>query len=313
MVLRRVWCRFGPSRAPPVKMASRQPRRASRICGDSSFIRAAASSIANGSPSRRTQISATALALVVVNWNSGLTACARWRKSATDGECASAAWSGRCARSGNSSVCSARTCNTSRLVTSTLSCGQDVSRSATCDAAPTTCSKLSSSSSTCCCCNTSAMRAERGCPTSSRMPSAWAMVGMTSKGSLMGASDIKKTPLTNTSRSSEATCRPRRVLPVPPGPVKVTRRTSSRRRSCPMVATSVSRPMSGVGCTGRVSRRRSRVLSGGKSAGRPAITTWERAIGRSTSLRWYSPRSRRLTPAGKSCSTRSRVVRERST
>ena len=77
MVLRRVCCRAGTSLAPPVNMASRRLRRASKACGDSSFIRAAASSIANGSPSRRTQVSATALALEVVNWNSGSTACAR--------------------------------------------------------------------------------------------------------------------------------------------------------------------------------------------------------------------------------------------
>jgi transcriptional regulator with XRE-family HTH domain len=68
---------------------------ATNACGGSRRMRVAASSIANGKPSRRTQISATARAFSEVTWKSGLTAWARWTKSATASLCASAARSGR--------------------------------------------------------------------------------------------------------------------------------------------------------------------------------------------------------------------------
>ena len=52
-------------------------------------MRAAASSIASGSPSSRTQISATAGAFSLVTSNDGFTALARSMKSATDSYCES--------------------------------------------------------------------------------------------------------------------------------------------------------------------------------------------------------------------------------
>ena len=48
-----------------------------------SLTRAAANSIASGSPSRRAQISTMAWALALVSWKSDLTACALCTKSAT--------------------------------------------------------------------------------------------------------------------------------------------------------------------------------------------------------------------------------------
>src|SRR5438876_6670949 len=42
----------------------------------------------------------------------------------------------------------------------------------------------------------------------------------------------KKTPSAKRSPNSAATCKPKRVLPAPPGPVRVSRRTSSRHSSC---------------------------------------------------------------------------------
>src|SRR6266571_233534 len=152
MVARSVRWRSGRSRAPPVNIWNRRSNLASNACGDRSLMRAAASSRARGNPSRRTQISATAGALVFVTWKSGLTACARSIKSATDSYCESATRSGRRLVSGSASAGtgnsrSARTCSPSRLVTRTFSRGQTASRSATCMAALTTCSKLSSSSS----------------------------------------------------------------------------------------------------------------------------------------------------------------------
>ena len=53
------------------------------------------------------------------------------------------------------------------------------------------------------------------------------MVDGTSTGSVIGASSTRKTPCSKSPTRSAATWRLRRVLPVPPGPVSVTRRTSS--------------------------------------------------------------------------------------
>ncbi len=149
MVLRRVRWRAGASRILLVKSGRRCPNRVSSTFGGKSFMRAAASSIASGKPSRRAQISATAGALVFVTWKSGWTACARSMKIATASYCDSVARFGRCLGSGSASAgtgnsCSARTCSASRLVTSTLSLGQAPSKSAICVAALATCSKLSS-------------------------------------------------------------------------------------------------------------------------------------------------------------------------
>ena len=66
MAARSVRCRAGRSRAPPVSTPSRRPSRSSSARGGSSLIRAAASSIASGSPSSRWQISATAGAFSLV-------------------------------------------------------------------------------------------------------------------------------------------------------------------------------------------------------------------------------------------------------
>ena len=79
-------CRAGRSWAPPVRRSSRFSSRPRIACGESSFTRAAASSIASGSPSSRRQIPATAAAFSSVSSKSGLTARARSRKNSTAGE-----------------------------------------------------------------------------------------------------------------------------------------------------------------------------------------------------------------------------------
>ena len=66
MASRIVRCRAGASRGPPVSRVRRPLSRASSASGDSILVRAAASSIASGSPSSRRQISATAAALASV-------------------------------------------------------------------------------------------------------------------------------------------------------------------------------------------------------------------------------------------------------
>ena len=67
-------------------------------------MRAAANSIASGSPSRRVQISAMARTLATDSWKPGTVAWARSRKSATASDWESAARSGSCPGSGNPRV-----------------------------------------------------------------------------------------------------------------------------------------------------------------------------------------------------------------
>ena len=69
-----VWCRSGRSCVSARNRSKRCSRRARIASGEKSLTRAAASSIASGRPSRRTQISATAAALPSDRLNSGMTA-----------------------------------------------------------------------------------------------------------------------------------------------------------------------------------------------------------------------------------------------
>src|SRR5215210_7891937 len=89
MVFLRVLCLSGRSRAPPVRSFRRLPSLFSNALGGSILTIAAASSMAKGSPSSLTQISATAGALSLVIVKSGLTAFARSTKSLTASYCVS--------------------------------------------------------------------------------------------------------------------------------------------------------------------------------------------------------------------------------
>ena len=75
-----VCCRRRAVRPPPVRSRKRSPRRAASCSGVSTRTRAAASSMARGMPSRRRQTSATAGAFAFVISNSGCTVRARSRK-----------------------------------------------------------------------------------------------------------------------------------------------------------------------------------------------------------------------------------------
>ena len=71
------------------------------------------------------------------------------------------------------------------------------------------------------------------------------MVETTRPESRTAASGTKTTPSAKSPPSSAATARARRVLPTPPGPVRVTSRMPSRRSSVATAVRSVSRPISG--------------------------------------------------------------------
>jgi hypothetical protein len=76
---------------------------------------------------------------------------------------------------------------------------------------------------------------------------------------------MKNTPWSNRSISLAATRSARRVLPVPPGPVRVSRRTVSLSMRARISRNSVSRPMNVEVWVGRLLGRRSGVANGGKS------------------------------------------------
>ena len=99
----------------------------------------------------------------------------------------------------------------------------------------------------------------------------------------------KAVPSANSSANSAATWIASRVLPTPPGPVRVSRRTSGRRSNSRMAASSRSRPTSGVrgsgGGVGACSRRTigargtsrcsERSNGGGDDIGRPDLAADE--------------------------------------
>ena len=160
--------------------------------------------------------------------------------------------------------------------------------------AATICSKLSSTSSVLRPRRCSTSRSSGGSfPTST--PSATVIADGTRFGSATASSAMKKTPSGNVSSSSAASCSARRVLPVPPGPVRVRRRVLARRRRAPSIS---SRPTNVVGWTGRLFGLPSRVRKLGKDAGRPGTTAWNRRSGRVRSFSRCSPRSRSSTPSG---------------
>src|SRR5258708_35344868 len=83
------------------------------------------------------------------------------------------------------------------------------------------------------------------------MSNAWASAARTGAGSLTAASPTKQTPSARCSRICCAAWMARRVLPTPPVPTRVSRRTSGRCKRVQIAAASCSRRMSGVNCTGR--------------------------------------------------------------
>ena len=78
------------------------------------------------------------------------------------------------------------------------------------------------------------------------------------------------------SRASAAACRARRVLPVPPGPVRVSSRWAAS--SAATSASSRSRPTKLVSCRGRLCGSASSERRGGKSPGTPGRQQLEHAL-----------------------------------
>ncbi len=199
MASRIVCRRAGTSRGPPVKSSSRCSSPASSAVGGSIRLRAAASSMASGSPSSRWQICATAAASSSVSVKSSRAARARATNRRTAGVSISTEREGSRARSGSASdgttrLCSPLRCSTARLVVSIASCGQMASNSVTSGAASSTCSKLSKISRERLSRRNARSPTVRGRSPVSRTPSAPAIVAPTRAGSWTGARGTNQTP-----------------------------------------------------------------------------------------------------------------------
>ena len=127
---------------------------------------------------------------------------------------------------------------------------QAASSGAISPAASTTCSKLSSISSSARSPTASCTASLSGWSARSGTFSAWAMAGSTSAGSRSGASATNTTPSPKSDFNASATARATRVLPTPPGPVRVSKGTPGSRSSPQISARTSSRPISGVRVTG---------------------------------------------------------------
>ena len=158
---------------------------------------------------------------------------------------------------------------------------------------------------------TNSLRASSGCFSPlSATPRAWVKVEATSPGSVKVASATKNTPSSNSSTSSAADCSATRVFPVPPVPVRVSKRTSARLSRSETSDTSRSRPTSGVGWVGRLFRRASRVSSGGKEEGRSGAMSSKTCSGPKRSFKRLSPKSLSSAPSGNWSRTNSWVESE---
>jgi hypothetical protein len=168
-------------------------------------------------------------------------------------------------------------------------------RSASSAQAATRCSQLSSTSSRCMGPSRSArtwLCARPGC---SVIPRATATVCGTSCGSARAASSTSQAPSAYSGKTASATCKARRVLPTPPGPVSVSRGLQpSRRRSS---AKSRSRPMKLVSWYGRLWPGRCGAggsVGVGSAVGAPARRLAPSSIARSGSGRSSASPNRRI-------------------
>ena len=133
MASRIVRCRSGRSRPPPVNTGSRCSNLASSADGGSTFTRAAASSMARGSPSRRRQMAET-VERCLPSARSGVARHARAPQRAPRRDCVSvSSIAGRRSivgrgRGMSRNSCSPRTRNGSRLVARIVSPGHPPNR-----------------------------------------------------------------------------------------------------------------------------------------------------------------------------------------
>lgn len=219
----------------------------SRICsGVNMRSRSAASSSASGIPSSRRQISASTSRFAGVTVNPGLAALARSMNSCRASPSSPAAGT---VSGGTGITCSPGMPSTSRLVASTRTSGVvAIIRPTSAAHASIRCSQLSMISSSRLSARNSVSRGS-GAVDSSRRFSASATLRVTRSGSWMSASSISQTPSGNARDTSWPICRDNRVLPIPPGPSRVSTRVVGSSRLA--VASSSRRPTKLVTSSGR--------------------------------------------------------------
>ena len=198
-----------------------------------------------------------------------------------------------------------------RLVASTRRSDADDNSASTAAAQSAICSRLSRTNSSSRSRIQSASTVPTGRPASSGTASVEATAEATSPPSLIVASGTKKAPSRKPSARRDAARSARRVLPAPPGPVRVISLRSARSSARP--SSSTSRPTKVVASGGRCARRTSSARSGGNAAGSPRISSCQSASGSGRSFSRYDPSGRRRTPSGRVPTTRLRVESEMST
>ena len=269
-------------------------------------VRAAASSIASGSPSSRRQIRARAAAFPSRRRNRPHRG--RARNEQADRSRRSNLVDGLSSRPvapsspANGQHTSSPRSSGWRVVTSMRSAGHSASRRSTTRAdAASTCSQLSSSSKPLAPDNIRVAAASADSLPSSCNPSAVARASGTSSALAIADRSTNQTPSGKRAAAALATCSARRVLPAPPGPFRVTRRLSSSCRWTSL--SSCCRPMKlvrgrlssvrvGIGgaavpvgaliaSRGAVREGRSRLVSRRASASRSrissSVTVWPRS------------------------------------
>ena len=230
-----LWWRAGRSRPPPDSSGSERSMRACTSPKPTTRSRAAASSIASGTPSRRTQMSRMSARSSSPATNPG----SAWRALVANNVTA-AGVTASVANGANQCSTSTLNRNSVRLVASTVSSGQLASRSPTIGTACGRCSILSSTRSNGPGAIARTIASRIDVPPTSTEPTRVAISASTRSAlSTRPSSTRSASPLLRPSTAFASD-----VLPTPPGPVMVTKRwpTSSR---C-TVARSVSRPISAL-------------------------------------------------------------------
>ncbi len=223
IVDRSVRCRSGRSRDESTSRASCRSSRRRMSAGVSTRVRAAASSIARGTPSSTRQIPTTAARFASVSSNVGLAADARSANSSTAGAVRARASESGDARSWVASgptsyTRSPRTRSTTRLVTRNAASGAIVYSCTRIGAALTICSKLSSTNSIRRLSSARARRSSSCKPVVSRMPSAYPIVDRSSSGSRRFSSGTNTMPSGKSAAAASAAAIESLLLPIPPGP-----------------------------------------------------------------------------------------------
>ena len=263
MVARSVRWRGRATRLPPVSTRRRSPNRARSSSTDSTLIRAAASSMANGMPSRRWQISASGRAVGLRDGEArqhGSAALDEQPDRFDTGPGLPAAASAP----GRAPAAMARDTSSRRRWPAARGWSPGFAGPARRAAArPHRSRRRRSGARSCPAPAATAFRTD-GRPTDpaavaslrSRRPSAAPTACGTSAGSVKDASSTHQTPSSKSDSSPAAASSASRVLPAPPEPVSVSRRVSPSSRLTSAI--SRSRPMKLVSWSGRLSARTER-------------------------------------------------------